>query len=521
MEATLDGESQPGLRLTRAHSSLANKHFGLQDELLGAPLTYAAPTLTRALAEFEALSAEERDRLLQSRLTSTEGDNAVCEWHAGRYDHLARMSSDAVSALVRRDTSEPVASLALCANALLLLGHAIKWRLISGLQPDPSIRERVLRMFMLARKARLDTTPVTLAVERSLIETTVEALFLRALLADRFSSGNLIPRRFEILDTWLLASAHALWLSKEPIDGGANFCVDPSNATRPLAPYQSGDIAPRYLQCRPLQRQLQTILGGFHRGRIFPGWGLGMAFRLEDHVGVIDFLDREFALLHSAGTKKSKRLPVGGDKVELVAGYNDIYLRALASQLALPPAAGSLGVSASVTRLSSVSAATSETGRFANFDTIDGPVTLLDVSDTGLGLEMSADDAARLDLENLVAVKLDPALPSVLGIIVRKANIPRRNATLVGVKVLSRVPLRATLEEVTERLVGGTMKGILVTGSGGDWSGDSIIVNDATYRASATMSVAVANGRFHIRLGRVRLQGPGWKMTSMRVLVAH
>jgi hypothetical protein len=74
---------------------------------------------------------------------------------------------------------------------------------------------------------------------------------------------------------------------------------------------------------------------------------------------------------------------------------------------------------------------------------------------------------------------------------------------------------------MTDRSVGGAMKGIFVPSDGGDWSGDSIIVTDSTYRANATMNVAVANSRFHIRLGHVRLQGPGWKMTSMQVLVAH
>ncbi len=520
MEIDNESTSQPGLQITRVHRNLSNKHFSLQEELIGESLAFVSPTIARSLAEFEALSAVERDRLLQSRLTWTEGDFAVCEWVAGRYDHLARMSSDAVANHIVRDTKDTVAGANLCANALLLLGHAIKWQKISGQLADPSIRERVLRMFILARRARLDAKPLTVAAEKTPIETTVEALFLRALLVDRFSSGNLVPRRFEILDSWLLASGHAMWLSKEPTEGGANFCVDPSSAARPLAPYQSGDIAPRYFQLRPLQRQLQNIVSGFHRGTIFPGWGLGMAFRLEEHIGVIDFLDREFALLQSAGMKKSKRLPVGGDKVELFAGFNDIYMRALASQMALPPAAGSAGV-APVSALTSLVAANSETGRFANFDPIVGPVTLLDISDTGLGLEMSVDDAMRLELENLVAVKLDPSRPSVLGLVVRKVNVPRRNATLVGVKLLSRVPLRATLEEVTERLVSGTTKGILVSGAGGNWASDSIIVNDATYRANATMSVAVANRRFHIRMGRVRLQGPGWKMTSIQVSVAH
>ena len=46
-------------------------------------------------------------------------------------------------------------------------------------------------------------------------------------------------------------------------------------------------------------------------------------------------------------------------------------------------------------------------------------------------------------------------------------------------------------------------------------------VSDATYRARPVVAVTIASGHFHIRLGRVRYQGPGWKMAAANVLEAR
>lgn len=526
MDIASDGSQQPGLQLTKLHRNVADQHSNLQFELPKDNPAVTLPVLAKASADFEALSFAERDRLLQGHLSWTSGDTAVCEWVAGRYEHLARIAADAVPARELTDASQKTAQISLCALALVLLGHATKWRKISGQRADLSLRDKTQRMFAVARKARFDTSVVTVVLERTEVETSNEALFVRALLVERFTSGNLIPRRLEILDSWLVASAHAMWLAKEPAASGGNFCVDPGSGVRPLSPYADGDIAPRYLPLHPLMRQLQTIAGEFHRGTIYPGWGLGMKFRIEDHISVMDFLDREFRLVQSAGAKKSKRLPITGEQVSVFVGFNDVYLRGLANQSAIAPIAGAAGVSLSKPiPLTSLVAANSETGSFATLHSIEGPVTLVDISESGLGLEMSAEDAALVEIESLVAVKLNDNQPCLIGTVVRQVILPKRHATLVGVKLLSRVPLRTTLEEVSDRTVRSTMKGIFIGGAGNDWATDSIIVNDAAYRTATTMggvmSATVGNSRFHIRLGRVRLQGPGWKMAAIHVIVAH
>ena len=92
-----------------------------------------------------------------------------------------------------------------------------------------------------------------------------------------------------------------------------------------------------------------------------------------------------------------------------------------------------------------------------------------------------------------------------------------RTVTTVGVKVVSKVPLRATLEMVNDWLVRKSVKGIFVVGKAEHGFADSVIVTAAPYKAGPTLSVIVASGLLHLRLGRVRLRGPGWKMAAAEV----
>jgi len=520
-----------GMQLTRQHTALVDFHVELQMNVAEGALDNPTAAIATALLELEALSRDSRDRLLQGGLNWTDGDRAVCDWVAGRYDHLARIAFSAAARVGKSASSSAENSVALFGLTLLLLGHAIKWRKGAGQRADVTLREHGQRLYVLAAERSLESTAFNVVVDRESIETNVEALFIRVLLIERFSSGNLIARRLEILDTWLLASAQSIWLTRELREGGASFCVDPKSPTRPLVPYQAGSVAPLYLPLWALQRQLVTIARAFHVGTIYPGWGLGVRFRVEDHIGVMEFLERELTLTEILGVKKSKRLPIGGEVVTLFAGFNDIYVHALINQTTLT-SAGMLG-SAAVAAKPAFESSPPEPSRIsvANalgdldglniFGAVPSSVMLLDVSETGLGLEMTSDDAARIDIDSLVAVKLADGRPCIIGVVVRKANVTPRGTTLVGVKLLARVPMRATLEEVNDQVVHSTVKGIFLSGGSGGWHSDALIVNDAAYRANQTMSVTVSNGRFHVRMGRIRQQGPGWKMTAVQVIVAH
>lgn len=527
MSSTPPGLGQPGLQLSRYHSGMADKHSALEQSLKKSGGIEAEEAISKALREFEEFSRNDRERFLQGGLAQTGSDQAVCEWIAARYDHLGRIARHIVPyEQVHAGLNAPVMA-RIWALAVILTGHASKWRKIAGLRSDTAVRGRLHKLFVTAMNAGVDAVILDIMVDRRSIETTVESLYVRGLLLERFASGNLPPKRLEILDSWLLAWMGALWLSREPVTDGPSLAVNTRNPTVGFTRFAPGDRADFFLGLRPLQRQLERAARDFHRGIIFPGWGIGQTFRMEEHVALIDFLEREFAIIESSGAQKSKRFAIGNaNAVSVIFGFNDIYSRALQNQSTM--SANSVtersAINAPGDALSAAAArraSLSETGSYVQPQVGRQPIHLLDISESGLGLEMDSEEAGFIEVDELIAVRIEEGKPYVLGVVARKTSAHQRSVTTIGVKVLSKVPLRATLEMLNDRLVRQSVKGIFVAGKADHGFADSIIVTDAIYKANPTLSVMVSSGVFHLRLGRVRQQGPGWKMAAVEVRVAH
>lgn len=525
------GGNQPGLQLSRYHVGMVDKHLALEKAIDKRNVVESVKTISKALREFEEFSRNDRESFLQGGLAQTASDQAVCEWIAAQYDHLARMVRKIVPYDQKTGAKADTTTASAWALAIMLIGHAIKWQKIAALRTDLAARGRLHKLFVTSISAGVDACILDVMVDRRTVETNVEALYVRALLLDRFASGNLPPRRLEILDSWLLAWMGALWLSREPFVDGLSLAIDTRNPKLGLTRFAPGERADFFLGLRPLQRQLACATKDFHRGRIFPGWGIGLNFRMEEHVSVIAFLEREFAIIENTGVVKSKRFAIGGNdgsnaEVTAFFGFNDIYLRGLQRQSTLASTSvteiGGLnapadGMSATAARR----AALSETGGFFEPRIGRQPIRLLDISESGLGLEMSNDDAALVEVDELIAVRIEEGKPCVLGIVARKTLAYQTQITVVGVKVLAKVPLRVTLEMIDDRLARKPAKGIFVPGDAPHGFADSIIVSDAIYKASPTLSAMIASGVFHFRLGRVRQKGPGWKMAAVEIRVAR
>ncbi|MEQ1516725.1 MAG: hypothetical protein ABL931_09580, partial [Usitatibacteraceae bacterium] len=179
MSTTPTDENQTGLRLTRYHSGMADKHSALEQALDKRNVIESSRALGKALHEFEEFSRDDRLRFLSGGLAQTSSDQAVCEWIAARYDHLGRMAREIVpyeSTAGSADTPPDVNIAEAWALAMLLTGHASKWRKVSGLRPDLAMRGRLHKLFVTAILARVDTCILEVMVDRRSVETTVEAL---------------------------------------------------------------------------------------------------------------------------------------------------------------------------------------------------------------------------------------------------------------------------------------------------------------------------------------------------------
>ena len=151
---------------------------------------------------------------------------------------------------------------------------------------------------------------------------------------------------------------------------------------------------------------------------------------------------------------------------------------------------------------------------------IRNAIHLADISDGGLGLDMMDEDARHINVDDLIAVRLEKGRPCVLGVVARKSNLRRPQTTLIGVKVLSKQPVYRGMERVDAANTWQPTEGILLAGTAADGFADSVIVSESTYVANALLAVTLGSRTFELRLRRVRQQGVGWRMAAFDGSVA-
>lgn len=487
------------------HADISGKHQSLEKNIVGYKPADATSALIQALRYFEDNTRTEREQLLLSTHIKTKPELAASAWLSERYDHLLRLAREIVLRSFSAQSpgtsataaAEAPARAPICALAILLSGHAIKWRKFSGNRPDATTREWLHQIFRTASAFGVDAVVLPLRIEDRSFDATVEALYVRALLLDRFSSGSLSPTRLELLDNWLVAWMGSLWLTRAPAAFEPTLGVNTAAPQRGLIPHVSGDGAHLFLSLRPLQRQLDRSIRQFHQGSLFPGWGLGQSVRMEEHVAVIDFLEREFTLIEASRLQRNKRVSINSNSiVGVFFGFSEICKMAFSTE-----------------KLHTLSGGGGELG-------IRNAINLIDISEGGLGLDMVEEDARNVNVDDLIAVRLEKGRLCVLGVVVRKSHLQRPSATLIGVKVLSRHPVHCAMEYVDAANTWQPTQSILLAGPAADGFADSVIVDEKTYVANALLAVTLAHRTYELRLRRVRQQGAGWRMAAFDAAVA-
>lgn len=476
-----------------------------------------------AVDAFDALSRGACDSALNTTLFRSEAERGEYDWIADQFERLAVVGRQIGERVIDDDAIAADKRAYAIAYAILLTGHDAKWRQIAGRGPGPASQHHALLSRALG--AGLSEVIVNVRIEGEQIETTVESLYARALLLDRLASGNLSARQIEILDNWLAAWMPALMISHQALEHEACLCTDLDEIHGlTVAPGTHGHHArPRpgrqlFLPIAPLLRQLDRAIEYFHQGMIFPGFGLGMTFRIEEHLGVINYLTREFSLLEQDATEKSARHPVKtGIDVEVYFGMNDIVSRAIGVNAAAPLMQPALRDYPVGNRSDGVSRFV-ETSDFAPFDPARKVLQVLDVSESGLGLAISGPEAEHIQVGDLAAIRLDPALPVLLGIVSRKAMLPGGTRDVIGINFISKQARPVMLEYPLE---GETLRppasAIYVPGDDESGRGDSIVASESIYRANPRFQVQIGDDRFTILLGRIKKQGRGWKMAAFDV----
>jgi len=482
----------------------------------------AIEALGRLATQFEEESREMCASLFQRLVIQGVDERRDWQWLTHQSDEFAALARH-IAQRAEESSHLPAATRAAAfAHAIVLAGHASKRRMVSGQLPAEGAMLRLHGLLERAMALKLADQVVTVVACGELLEASAESLYARALLLARLASGCLSGRQIEILDDWLWAWMPALMLShtatpEEPslfadLDSPQGLNVCPRNA-RPLGKKLV------FLPAAPLSRQVEHAVCWFQQGLIFPGFGLGATFRLEEHLGVIDYLTREFSHIVSSVDRRARHPVATGVDISVWFGFNDVAtrgMRANSSTAATPRYA--LGEA----RLAAKPNAFPETSEFAAFDPAKKLAKVRDVSESGMGLAASEETARHLEVGDLVALQLDVDLPVFVGVLTRKAPLLVGDEVLLGVQFLSRRARALTLEQMQDS--SGTKRAgaaaILIPGEHPSGFGDALLVSETAYRTQGTQADFLFKSgetQFAIRLGRIREQGRGWKMAAFTV----
>jgi len=167
----------------------------LKAEIARLPLDEAAHRLAQLAAKLDQGVARIKGELLASSLCWNEAHQELVAWLCDEHEHLFGMARTVIAA--RPDPcDDETLLLRLPAAALYHWGEAVKWATRRERQDYQPLHALVADA--MARECQRQ--PVRLVADGRGRTVTLESLYFRALLLDRFGGGSLTRPQLEILD---------------------------------------------------------------------------------------------------------------------------------------------------------------------------------------------------------------------------------------------------------------------------------------------------------------------------------
>jgi hypothetical protein len=462
-------------------------------------------------ATLDAGVARIKRELLASSLCMNDDNHALGEWICGEHDKLAEIAFKLLDGSVGR-VSDPALALDLAAAALFHWGEGVKWsmrRTRQNYQPLHALLADAMR----TERHRQAMRVVSDGRGRTV---SLESLYFRALLLDRFGGGSLTRQQMEVLDAWLWEWAPAL--SGTPcFPGGKVFRVDLDTGAGLREGKRAGAGACLYLQLEPLEAHRREIIRELHQGRIVPAHGCAADMRVEEHVAVIDQLQRAFESCGEDAARRAERSPGAGTRLEVWVGLSEILSRGVS-----PPTVETTGAW-KVTEDVRAAIASGNKNHPA-LGIVDDPskryLWLIDVSESGFGFEALGRDAVGVEVGDLIGWRKAKGQPCTIGKVVRRVPGSSPGQVYLGVQRLTdaALPLRL-VEEIGERELS---EDTFVFVPGADDSGrhDAFLLPENLQRENAGFRARAGNDLYKLRFNRVRNKGRGWVLAGFEIVTA-
>lgn len=383
-------------------------------------------------------------------------------------------------------------------------GDANKWETITEGQPARVGGATLHGLYRLAE--RIGQAHAVERLQRGGVAhgLTVEAHYLRVLLLPLVCHGVLNRQQVEIADSWLWTWTPSYRLTTANEKAEAGLWVDLAGDGALRTPYfapEGKDV--RYAIVSALHNQLAEVVGGFHSGVIYPGFGCSTEFRVEEHIAVLDYLQRIWERVQQVHSRRrSERTQRDGSRIEGFVGLGEFLDRGFARALAAAPGEGFSDPMANL------------------FEIPRRWFRVNDESDHGLGLLVDEKQWEQVEIGDLVGVKAAGDAYPILGVTVRKLPARGERGGLLGVELLGRDPRRVSLSASDPRSKTAHKRVDCLYLPGKDASGslDSILVAEGVFAENTSFELVLDGQAYVIELNRMRRQGRGWVVAGFEII---
>jgi len=486
-------------------SAEARRAYEAEFEALFASIPFTPPRVlaqrfVRLDTRLDAGMAEVKSAMLVPSLLTTDEDAALGRWIHRQHAELARIGCEIVVAALDDAQVDDAMGLRLVAVSLLHLGEAVKWELIEG----RAGRRDYAALHELARIALARGwlhSPCGVVVDRIERAAMIDALYFRALLLDRFTSGSLSRQQVEVLDAFLWEWTPWLMALEEPRGAVMRADLDSDHGLR-YGPGRPGEPC-LYVSLPALEAQRQAVVEAFHAGRVVPARGRAAEIRLEAHVAVLSHLRRTLL----GDEVRAPREPAEVATVEAWVGLKDIT--------------GLLELESHPQGLADATfeAAGSTDAYEQVYERPQRRLEVLDASESGWRLEARGAFAAGLVVGELVGLRFHPRTPVVLACVVRCVRRAEGEGLEVGVERLSHPRLAARPCNLRSD---ARDQGTYLFVPGEDESGrhDAFVVPYRLLESNERFRTVRGGRDFALAFNRVRRRGRGWALAGYEMVDA-
>jgi hypothetical protein len=475
--------------------------------------TSTADTVLGMFAELAArvdadVNAVKR-RLFAPSLASADDNKAAGRWISAQHRRLARIARRMAEAFARLSGVNDH-TFHLLAPALHYMGESVK-----GHIKETLFHGALHALMRLALSSGRHHEEIQLDVGRRLVTCTLTSLYFRALLLARLAGGGLTFAQIEILDSWLWIRMPAL-AGADTAPEGAVWRAD-LDSNEGLRRGVRKDTGPSlYLAQAPLEAMRLAISKEFHLGRTVVASGDVSTFAIEDHFAALDALRRLLRGIRHESAGRGGR-GKSNDVVELHVGLTEVMAKALAvtrQSIALLPMIETGTRTARIER--ERDHATGEVR-----EPVRRIVQLIDVSDSGVGLEGQETDCSGIAVGDLVALRLVSEGPLLLAKVVRRLPAATGGRVVFGLFRLTSAAQPVHARQPSAGTAARELTLLYIPGDDDSGRHDSYLTSELGASERELFETTVGDDIFTFRFNRVRESGRGWVMAGFEVTAAR